>query len=209
MIVLALVLGACFADRVHNAYADHAVTLLRELMADATTTEDSLLVRYRLYPLLQDKALLADLPRTTAGMGARELALLSALWAWRIPGSAPWNAVTYGRRAGALLDRARAAAPADPMVRLIDAQSRIFAPGYAGGDVRAAVARLRALHEELPHDACGISLAEVDYWLWFSLVKLRDPAAEAVRDRLMAGDTPRLYREMLRDSAAREATLER
>ena len=193
----ALLTSICMAATVHEAYASKDTAALRRLAATAPSREDSLLVRYRLYALTRERLLLARIPEDIVDGTPRELALLSALWAWRIPGSTPWNAMRLGRRSGGLLNRALAAAPADPLVRLIDSQSLIFRPGIAGGDVHMAIARLRALRTDVADAECGIGPVEVEYWLWYAQAKAGDPAAPAARARLLALRPPPLYVEML------------
>lgn len=188
--------ATCFARTVHDTYAHMDTTGLRALMADARSREDSLLVRYRLYALTQEKVLLRRIPEDVPHGGGRELALLSALWAYRIPGSAPWHVVSYGRRTLGLLDRALESAPDDPLVRLIEAQSLLFRPGIAGGDVRRAIRRLRELRPLAGHDAeCWVPVLEVDAWLWYGLRKAGDREAVGLRRRLLAAEPPPLYRE--------------
>lgn len=195
--IAALLLGVCFAQTVHDRYAEKDVAALRQQLATAPAREDSLLVRYRLYALTRERPLIAQLPEDLAEAAPRELALLSAMWAWRIPGSAPWNAIRLGRRSVRLLDRALVAAPADHLIQLIEAQSLIFRPGIAGGDVRQAIARLRALRTQVEDAGCDVSSVEVDYWLWYALAKSGDSAAAAARERLLASRPPPLYVEML------------
>jgi len=197
--LLALAVSACFAQQVFESFAGRDVPALEHLAAAATTREDSLLARYRLYPLTGDRRWIDGLPTDLREASGREFALLSSLWAWYIPGSAPWNVVRYGRRAGGLLDRALAEAPHDPLVRLIEAQSLLFRPGIAGGDVGLAIARLRVLRDELAdgNAACGTSAAEVGYWLWFAMRRTGDPGAADERRALEAAVPPPLFRTML------------
>jgi hypothetical protein len=196
--VLLSVATTCFASTVHDTYARMDTTALRALLADVTTREDSLLVRYRLYVLTKDRNMLRRLPEDVPDGTGRELAMLSALWAYRIPGSAPWNVVTFGRRSSSLLERALADVPDDPLVRLIEAQSLLFRPGIAGGDVRLAVRRLRELRPLAQRDReCGVPVLEVDAWLWYGLRKAEDPEAALLRGRLLAAGPPLLYRRFL------------
>jgi len=202
--VIAGAAAACFAATVHDAYARMDTTALRRMLTDAPAREESLLVRYRLFALTREKTLLRRIPEDLPDPDARELALLSALWAYRIPGSAPWNVVTFGRRSVRLLDRALVLAPDDPLVRLVEAQALLFRPGIAGGDVRRGVERLRELRPLAAADgACGVPPLEVDAWLWFALAKAGDRASDDLRRRLLALDPPPLYRAFLgADSAA-------
>jgi len=196
--IAAAIAALCLSGAIHERYAAGDSAGLRTLLATAPSREDSLEVRYRLYALTRDRAVIARLPDNLSEGRPRELALLSALWAWHIPGSTPWNVVRYGRRSKALLDRALAAAPTDPLVRLIDAQSLIFRPGIAGGDVHRAADRLRELRLQLTEAGpCLISPIEVDYWLWYALARAGDPAAGPLRERLQASRLPPLYQRML------------
>ena len=199
--IVATLAGAaavCFAATVHDAYARMDSTALRRLMAEAATREDSLVVRYRLFALTREKALLRSIPEDASGPGARELALLSALWAYRIPGSAPWNVVTFGRRSVRLLDRALVAAPDDPLVRLVEAQALLFRPGIAGGDVQQGIRRLRELRPLAEADpGCGVPVVEVEAWLWYGLRKAGDHGAAGLRRQLLAEGLPPLYRAFL------------
>jgi hypothetical protein len=201
VIVEALVCAsaACFAVTVHDTYARMDTAGLRRMLAEAPTREDSLLVRYRLYSLTREKGLLRRIPANLADGSGRELALLSALWAYRIPGSAPWNVVTFGRRSVGLLDRALAAAPDDHLVRLVEAQSLLFRPGIAGGDARKAVGRLLELRALVEADTAvaAVPLVEVETWLWVGLRKVQAPEAAELRRRLLAGGPAPLYRAFL------------
>jgi hypothetical protein len=192
------VAAACFAAGVHDAYARMDTVALRRLMAEAPTRADSLLARYRLFALTREKSLLGRIPTDIPGGQGRELALLSALWAYRVPGAAPWNVVTFGRRSVRLLDRALAAAPDDPVVRLVEAQSLLFRPGIAGGDVHLAVRRLRDLQPLAAADETGaVPVAEVEAWLWYGLRRTGSADAAEVRGRLLAAGPAPLYRAFL------------
>jgi len=197
-VIAAALAALCLSGTIHERYAAGDSAGLRTLLATAPSRADSLEVRYRLYALTRDRTVIARLPDDLSDGRPRELALLSALWAWHIPGSAPWNVVRYGRRSKALLDRALAGAPTDPLVWLIDAQSLIFRPGIAGGDVHRAADRLRELRDRLTDaGTCGVNPVEVDYWLWYALSRAGDPAAGPLRERLLASRLPPLYQRML------------
>jgi hypothetical protein len=203
IVTLLMAAQVCFAQDVHDAYARQDTTALRAMVRAAHAREDSLLVRYRLFALTREKDLLRTIPPSARGLSARGAALLSALWAYRIPGSAPWNVVTFGRRSMQLLQQAKADAPDDPLVHLIEAQSLLFRPGIAGGDVEQAVAILRDLRVRVAAASdCEVPLIEVEAWLWYALRKAGEGEADAVRRRILAGDPQPLYRAFVRASGA-------
>ncbi len=193
----ALLLSVCFAQPVHQAYAAMDTVALVRLYSAAPTREDSLLARFRLYALTRERQWIAGLPGGLRDGSAREYALLSALWAYHIPGSAPWNVIRYGRRSAGLLDEALRRGPRDQLVVLIDGQSLLFRPGIAGGDVRRGIARLRQLAAAADADACGVTRLEAEAWLWFGLARAGTDEAPALRRRLLATSPPPLYARFL------------
>lgn len=193
--MLLLAAQLCFAQDLHDAYAALDTGRVAALHAAAATREDSLLALYRWYALSRDGRLLRGLPDPGEGASARELALLSALWAWRIPGSTPWNVVRHGRRSQSLLDRALRLDAADPLVALIEAQSLLFRPGIAGGDPRLALVRLRELSSRLrARPPCGVPAVEADAWHWYAANKVGDAEAPVLAERLRVRELPPLYR---------------
>jgi len=193
-----VLLGLCFGHAAHDAYASGEPTALRELVALAETREDTLLLRYRLYALTQSKGLILDLPEDVEQASARELALLSALWAYHVPEARLLQLAVVGRRTMKYLNRALDADPDDPLVMLIDAQSLLFRPGIAGGSKERGLDRLTALREQLASGpSCAVSPLEAEVWYWYALHKNNDPRATEVYDRLMAGPLPDLYRRFL------------
>jgi hypothetical protein len=197
---LALILGFCFGDAAHRAYAEEDPDALRALVEVSRTREDTLLLRYRLYALTERPGLVADIPTDVDSASARELALLSALWGYRTKDLGLLELYVVGRRTIGLLDRALALAPQDPLVTLIDAQSLLFRPGIAGGSKRRALERLRELQTHVREaPSCGVSRLEADVWLWYALERNDDPAADSVRTALEAQPLPALYRKFLAD----------
>lgn len=195
---LALVLGLCFGDAAHLAYAHEDPEALRALVELARTREDTLLLRYRLYALTQRPGLIIDIPTDLDSASARELALLSALWGYRARDKGLLELYAVGRRTMRLLERALALDPRDALVTLIDAQSLLFRPAIAGGSTRRALARLRELQAQVGHaPTCGVSPLEVDAWLWYALVRSDDPAAASHRAALESQPLPPLYRRFL------------
>jgi len=198
--MIALLLGLCFGNVANSAYAQQDVTTLRTLFAQAPTREDSLLLRYRLFALTREHAVLAEIPTSLDTATARELALLSALWGYRIRDVGPIQFYVYGRRTMSLLQQALEQDADDPLVTLIDAQSLLFRPRIAGGDKAKALERLRALTGRMDgRHACGVDPLEAEVWFWYALHKTESAEADTLRTRLLAGQLPSLYREFLDD----------
>lgn len=193
-----VLMGLCFGQAAHDAYATGNPAALRELVALAQTREDTLVLRYRLYALTQSRGLIMDLPEDEEQASPRELALLSALWAYRTQDARLLQLAVIGRRTMKYLNRALDADPDDPLVMLIDAQSLLFRPGIAGGSKERGLNRLTALRERVARNAsCTVSPLEAEVWYWYALHKNEDPRATEVFDRLMVGPLPDLYRSFL------------
>ena len=201
-LLLFLMMPRPFADLTQTYYAQKDEDALEALCAREadvrSTSEAALLCRYRLYPLTEDATYLEDLPTALPSGSAQAQALLSGLWGFRAARAPLYKLMTYGRRAQRLIDDARALDPEDPYVLLIEGQALLFKPGFVGGDKAAALRRfkrLRAVVEHAPH--VGISAMEAELWTWYALNKLDAEEAPALRERLLAQDPPRLYREFL------------
>ncbi len=138
--VLAM-LSTPFAEATQTAYAQQDADRLRALFDRASSRADSLLVRYRLYPLTEDASVLDGLPSSLSDGTAREYALLSGLWAYRAGEASIFSAVTYGRRSTNLLEEAKTQAPNAPFVLLVEGQSLLFRPSIAGKDPDGAARR--------------------------------------------------------------------
>ncbi|PSQ73289.1 MAG: hypothetical protein BRD26_01100, partial [Bacteroidetes bacterium QH_1_64_81] len=82
-----------FAQATQTAYAQQNAEKLRALFDRASSQSDSLLVRYRLYPLTEDEAVLDDLPSSLQNGTPRDYALLSGLWAYRAGEASFFSAV--------------------------------------------------------------------------------------------------------------------
>lgn len=192
--------GTSPPDTIAALYAHNDRDGLVRLHAEARSTTDDLLVRYRLYPLTQDARYLADIPDESEAHSAQDLALLAALWAYRAAEAPPWKLPFYGGRSDKLLERARALDADDPYVLLVGAQSLLYRPRVFGGSAEAALAefeRLRDVLRERPTP--GISPFEPEVWIWYSLRALGRPHTDRVRDRLLAQDPPPLFRQFLLD----------
>lgn len=182
-----------FEAQTQALYSRRDVPALRRLCADATGEAD-LLCRYRLYPLTQDAALVAGLPETAPAPTARAHALLSGLWGYRAARASALQLPRLGLRSLDLLRAARRLDAADPYVLLVEGQSLLFRPAIAGGDVRAALGRFRALRQ---HAGSGVSPMEADVWIWYAMRRLGDRTADALRARLLAATPAPLYRDFL------------
>lgn len=187
------------ADSTAAFYAEGNVAALEAVLSQAQSREIDLLCRYRLYPLTKDDRYIRDLPTALRGEAtARELALLAALWGYRLHNASVLQMPRWGTRSHRLLEAAKAIAPDDPFVLLIEGQSLLFRPAIFGGDAREAVARFRKLRAALDHvPPTGISAMEADLWVWFALQKLGDDEAKALREKLLATAPPPLYRQFL------------
>lgn len=198
LLLLTLMTTLSLADSTQTYYATQDVEGLRQVCAQAPDRGTRLLCRYRLYPLTEDGAYVADLPDALDAPTAPELALLSGLWGFRAARAGMAGAIRYGLRATRLLEAAKALDAEDPYVLLIEGQSLLFRPAFAGGDAHAALRCFRKLHAHLAHRPTGgLSLFEADLWTWYTLRKLDDPGASTLRASLLAQDPPSLYRQFL------------
>ncbi len=188
------------ADSVEHFYAWQDVAALQSLCAGTLSREEDLLCRYRLYPLTEDAAYLADLPSKLSSASAREYALLAGLWGYKASSGSLFNVIRCGRRAGRLLSQAKESDPGEPFVLLIEGQSFLFRPGVFGGDNGRALELLRELQRIIASDHVdGISSMEADLWVWYALKRMNDPAADAVQRSIEGRNPPPLYRAFLAD----------
>lgn len=188
-----------FADSVQARYAQKDAQALEDMLAEVQDhREAAFLCRYRLYPLTEDDAHLQELPKSIENGSARELALLSGLWGYRAARASMLRMVTYGRRAQRLLSEAREIDPLDPYVLLVEGQSLLFTPGFAGGDAELALRRFRQLESVLDSDSEeGITPMEASMWVWYAMRDQDNPDADALRQDLLSQDPPPLFREFL------------
>jgi hypothetical protein len=195
-----LLLGTCFGELAHDAYASGDPDAVRSLVEVAQSREDTLLLRYRLYSLTQSRGLIIDLPKQLDSATVRELALLSALWGFRTQDVNLLQLAVVGRRTMKLLNRALSTDPEDPLVTLIDAQSLLFRPGIAGGSKERGLQRMEQLRTRLAGaPSCGVTALEAEVWYWYALRKNDDPRAAEVFESLHAHPLPELYRSFLDD----------
>jgi len=188
-----------FAEEVQHAYSQQAADSLRTLLGEADSQSDSLLVRYRLYPLTEDAALLQDLPRALEDGSARDWALLSGLWSYRAGEASFLGAINRGRHSADLLERAQTRDTDDPYVLLIGGQSLLFRPSIAGKDPEKAAEHFRRLVQLAQQNATdGIPPIEARVWLWLALREAgHDDRARRLRSQLLECEPPPLYRQFL------------
>ena len=199
LVVLLATMSSPFAQATQTAYAQQDAEQLRALFERASSRADSLLVRYRLYPLTEDETVLEGIPSSLSDGTAREYALLSGLWAYRAGEASFFSAIQYGRRSTNLLDTAEARAPEAPFVLLVEGQSLLFRPTIAGKDAAAAAERFARLAEIVAEEGVvGISQTEANAWRCVALEEAgRTSEAEALRDRMQKQDLAPLYRQFL------------
>jgi hypothetical protein len=199
LVCFLLVTSSPFGAATQAAYAQQDADQLRALLDRADSRADSLLVRYRLYPLTEDEEVLQDLPASLSDGTAREYALLSGLWAYRAGEAGVFSAVQYGRRSTDLLETAKGLDPDTPFVLLVEGQSLLFRPAIAGRDPAAAAERFAELSGLVEtHENSAISYTESKVWQWLALREAgQSDQAQSLRRRLRARDLPPLYREFL------------
>jgi hypothetical protein len=199
LLVLLATMTPPFAQATQVAYAQQDAERLRDLLERASSRSDSLLVRYRLYPLTEDEAVLQGIPSSLSDGTPREYALLSGLWAYRAGEASFFSAVRYGRRSMNLLEDAKAKAPRAPFVLLVEGQSLLFRPSIAGRDPGAAAQRFARLAEVVDEDGtAGISQAEAQVWRCLALEEAsQSEKATALRRRMQEQDLPPLYQQFL------------
>jgi len=198
-LLLVVTLSSPFAQQVQHAYAQQDPDTLRTLLSQADTRVDSLLVRYRLYPLTEDASVLHDLPSDLPNGSARELALLSGLWSYRAGEASIFSVVQYGRRSASLLEEAKEQAPDDPFVLLVEGQSLLFRPAIAGRDPSAAAQSFRQLAAQAD-TLSGITKMEADVWCWLALKEAGETTqAEELHADLLSKKPPPLYQQFLED----------
>lgn len=187
-------------DSTQVYYATQNAEGLKKLLAASDDRTIQLLCRYRLYPLTEEERYLHDLPTELANPTARDLALLSGLWGYKVMTGSVLQIPKHGLRASALLDKAKKLDPDDPFVLLIEGQSLLFRPALFGGDKQAALLRFRRLQDVLKKASDdSISPMEADLWVWYTLNMLKADEAATLRSRLLASNPPPLYRAFLLD----------
>ncbi|WP_412068135.1 hypothetical protein [Rubrivirga sp. IMCC43871] len=181
-------------------YARQDTSAVERLYRTARTREERLMCRYRLYPMTLDERYLEAIPAEAGVTSARELALISALWAYRAAAGPAWHLPTYGRRSDRILDLALARDPAEPYALLVKGQGLFYKPRVFGGDVRAARETFEQLRGRLGRRGVpGIHPFEAEVWIWMAVRRLDPGAGDRLRSALLARRPPRLFRQFLVD----------
>lgn len=166
----------------------------------ARTREDRLLCLYRLFPMTLDGRYLDAIPSEEGVRTARELALISALWAYRTANAPAWRVPTYGRRSERILGLALDRDADDPYALLVRGQGLLYKPRVFGGDPAAAQRTFERLRQVLGRrSAPGLHPFEAEIWVWMA-VRTQDAArGEALKRRLLAQSPPPMFRQFLVD----------
>lgn len=166
----------------------------------ARTRLDRLLCLYRLFPMTLDEGYLADIPSDENVRSARELALISAMWAYKAANGPAWSLPTWGRRSERILNEALRRDPNEPYALLVKGQGLYYKPRIFGGDVAAAQKTFERLRQVLARRPTpGIHPFEAEVWIWMAIRK-QDPAqGAALARRLLARNPPRMFRQFLVD----------
>ena len=192
---------ATIGDSLTHYYAQLDTSAVDRLYRrKARTLRDRLLCRYRLFPMTLDDAYLRDIPSDAGLTSARDLALVSALWAYKAANSSKIHLPTYGRRSERILKRALELDPDEPYALLVKGQSLFYKPSWFGGDVEAAKDTFEELRRVLrSRRVPGIHPFEADVWIWMAVRKLDPAEGRAMRQRLLARRPPPLFRQFLLD----------
>ena len=166
----------------------------------ARTREDRLLCLYRLYPMTLDRGYLEEIPSEDGVTSARELALISALWAYRAAAGPAWRLPIDGRRSERILGRALEIDPQEPYALLVRGQGLYYKPAVFGGDVDAARRTFERLRQAVgSRRVPGLHPFEAEVWIWMALRRQDAERGAALRRRLLAQDPPRIFRQFLID----------
>ena len=164
----------------------------------ARTRLDRLLCLYRLFPMTLDEGYLADIPPDQGVRSARELALISAMWAYKAANGPAWSLPTWGRRSERILNEALRRDPDEPYALLVKGQGLYYKPRIFGGDVAEAQRTFERLRQVLARrPAPGIHPFEAEVWIWMSVRKQDRARGAALGRRLLAGNPPRMFRQFL------------
>ncbi len=188
-------------DSLTYFYAQQDTSSVERLFrTKARTREDRLLCLYRLYPMTLDTGYLDEIPAEENARSARELALISALWAYRAASGPAWRLPTYGRRSERILNDALARDPDEPYALLVRGQALYYKPRLFGGDVAEAQRTFERLRQVLGRRPTpGIHPFEAEVWIWMAVRKQDPEQGTALRRRLLAQNPPRLFRQFLID----------
>ena len=189
------------ADSLATYYARQDTAAVERLYRrHARTREQRLLCLYRLFPMTLDTRYLDHIPSESGVASARELALISALWAYKAANGPAWTLPRYGRRSERILNLALDRDADDPYALLVKGQSLLYKPRLFGGDVAAAQRTFEQLRTVLAsRRAPGIHPFEAEVWTWMAVRKQDRSAGTQMQRRLLASRPPRLFRTFLTD----------
>lgn len=193
--------AATVRDSLTYYYARRDTSAIERLYRrKARTQEDRLLCLYRLFPMTLDERYLAEIPSEVGVRSARELALISALWAYKTAHSPAWRVPTYGRRSERVLGLALDRDDDDPYALLIRGQSLLYKPRVFGGDVAGAQRTFEHLRQVLAtRSTPGLHPFEAEIWIWMAVRKQDAAQGEALKRRLLARNPPPMFRQFLID----------
>ncbi|MDT0633294.1 hypothetical protein RQM47_13270 [Rubrivirga sp. S365] len=166
----------------------------------ARTQLDRLLCLYRLFPMTLDEGYLDEIPASEGVRSARELALISALWAYKAASGPKWALPARGRRSERILNEALRLDSDEPYALLVKGQGLYYKPRIFGGNVAEAQRTFERLRQVLARRPTpGIHPFEAEVWIWMAVRKQDAAQGAALGRRLLAGDPPRMFRQFLVD----------
>ncbi|MEM1115503.1 MAG: hypothetical protein AAF845_19230 [Bacteroidota bacterium] len=187
-------------DSITYYYARRDAAAIERLYRTARTREERLLCLYRLFPMTLDERYLDGIPSEAGVTSARELALISALWAFKTANSPAWRVPTYGRRSERILGDALARDPNDAYALLVRGQALLYKPRIFGGDVPEAQRTFERLRQVLAQRSTpGIHPFEAEVWIWMAVRKQDNGQGAALQRRLLAQNPLPMFRQFLID----------
>ncbi len=193
--------SATVRDSLTHYYSRQDTSAVERLYrTKARTRQDRLLCLYRLYPMTLDERWIADIPSDEGVRSARELALISALWAYRAGAGPAWRLPTYGRRSERILNRALAIDAREPYALLVKGQGLYYKPAIFGGDVDQARRTFEQLRGRLGRGGVpGLHPFEAEVWVWMAVRRQDAGAGTRLQRRLLQRSPPRIFRQFLID----------
>ena len=188
-------------DSLTHYYARQDTSAIERLYrTKARTREDRLLCLYRLYPMTTDRSYLDHIPSEDGVTSARELALISALWAYRAASGPAWRLPRDGMRSERILERALERDAREPYALLVQGQGLLYKPGIFGGDVPRAQRTFEQLRARLGgRGVPGLHPFEAEVWIWMAVRQQDERQGRALRQRLLQRSPPRIFRQFLID----------
>lgn len=194
--LLSMIVSPCHEGRIQIAYENQDVSSLKSILQNAESQSIKLLATYRLYPLTKDPDLIADIPTSLPDdANARDLALLAALWSFRIEEDRTLL-ISAGLRMDSLLKRAKNRDASDPFYILVEAQGFLYKPRIFGGNKNRALEMFKRLAEQLEtNESCGINAFDARVWTWYALEKTGHQDADSYRRATLDRKPPLVYRQ--------------